>query len=266
MRFETPHRKRRRLALAEPFSDDSRDLLDDEMIHWRWLDDDERSRLEHLIKAFRFDHEFEWTPGIEQSDEIEVVVAASACLLILGLDSAYFRDVTSVIMYPSGVVVTGRRGSPDARGLETDAAVPILGEAALHGPVILAWDSARRSARHPETGHNVIYHEFAHKIDMADGSSDGAPPMGREAQARWNEVCGREYEMLRAGTNRHPFLDPYAGVNPGEFFAVATEFFFDKPADMARHKPDLYSVLSEFYHQDTAAREVASQRSTQRER
>ena len=257
MRFETPHSRKRRLALEEPLGDEARELLHTSMVHWRWLSEDERTRLETLIKGFRFDKEFEWTRGIERSEDIEIIVAASACLLILGLETAYFRDVSSIIMYPSGVVVEGRRGSPDARGLETDTAVPILGEAALHGPIILAWDSAKRSARHPETGHNVIYHEFAHKIDMADGTADGAPAMGTEHRERWEEVCTQEYEMLRSGSNPHPFLDPYAGVNPSEFFAVATEFFFDKPAEMAKHTPDLYGVLAEFYNQDPASREHA---------
>jgi Mlc titration factor MtfA (ptsG expression regulator) len=162
-------------------------------------------------------------------------------------------------MYPSSVVIKGRRGSPDAQGLETTSIVPILGEAALHGPVILAWDSAKKSATNPDTGHNVIYHEFAHKIDMADGLSDGAPPMHQEQRARWVEVCTREYELLRSGETLHPFLDPYAAVNASEFFAVATEFFFDKPAEMAHHKPDLYGVLEEFYRQNPASRELAYQ-------
>ena len=257
MRFETPRQRKRRLAVEAPFPQEFRDLLDEQMAHWCWLDDDERTRLEHLIKGFRFDRRFEWSNGLEQSDEIEVIVAASACLLILGLTRAYFRDVTSIIMYPSGVVVKGTRGSPTARGLETDAIVPIIGQAALHGPVILAWDSAKRSATHADTGHNVVYHEFAHKIDMADGSSDGAPPMDPQDRARWIEVCTREYEMLRAGENVHPFLDPYAGVNAGEFFAVATEFFFDKPVEMEHHKGELYGVLQGFYRQDPAARERA---------
>lgn len=234
-------------------------MLETGMAHWRWLSDDERARLERLVKGFLFDKRFEWSNGLERSIEIETMVAASACLLILGLDKAYFRDVSSIIMYPSSVVVKGRRGSPDAQGLETTAIVPILGEAALHGPVILAWDSARKSATSPDTGHNVIYHEFAHKIDMADGVSDGAPPMHEEERERWAEVCTREYNLLRSGEKQHPFLDPYAGVNASEFFAVATEFFFDKPVEMAHHKPDLYGVLEEFYHQDPAARELSYQ-------
>ena len=259
MRFQTLKQRRRTAALDAPFPDESREFLETEMTHWRWLDDDERSRLERLIKGFLFDKRFEWSNGLERSIEIETIVAASACLLILGLDKAYFRDVNSIIMYPSSVVIKGRRGSPDARGLETTAIVPILGEAALHGPVILAWDSAKKSATSQDTGHNVIYHEFAHKIDMADGVSDGAPPMHQDERARWVEVCTREFELLRSGEKLHPFLDPYAAVNASEFFAVATEFFFDKPVEMAHHKPDLYGVLEEFYHQDPASRELAYQ-------
>jgi Mlc titration factor MtfA (ptsG expression regulator) len=253
--FHTPKQRRRIAALDAPFPTESRDFLEAEMAHWRWLSNDERARLERLIQGFLFDKRFEWSNGLERSVEIETIVAASACLLILGLDKAYFRDVSSIIMYPSSVVIKGRRGSPDARGLETTAIVPILGEAALHGPVILAWDSAKRSATSPDTGHNVIYHEFAHKIDMADGVSDGAPPMNQDERARWVDVCTREYELLRSGEKQHPFLDPYAAVNPGEFLAVATEFFFDRPVEMAHHKPDLYGVLEEFYRQDPATRE-----------
>lgn len=260
MRFQTPKQRRRRAALDAPFPIESRDFLETEMVHWRWLSDDERTRLERRIKGFLFDKRFEWSNGLERSVEIETIVAASACLLILGLDKAYFRDVGSIIMYPSSIVVKGRRSSPDVQGLETTAIVPILGEAALHGPVILAWDSAKKSATSPDTGHNVIYHEFAHKIDMADGISDGAPPMHQENRARWAEVCTREYELLRSGENRHPFLDPYAAANASEFFAVATEFFFDMPMDMAHHKPYLYAVLEEFYRQDPAARERSYER------
>jgi Mlc titration factor MtfA (ptsG expression regulator) len=255
MRIETPRQRRRHKAIEAPFPDEWRTLLSTNMVHWRMLDDAERSRLEDLVKGFLFDKRFEWVDGLEESEDIKVLVAASACLLILGLENSYYRDVTSIIMYPSNTAQRGHRAAPEAAGLATDAIVPILGEAMLHGPVIIAWDSAKRSAAHPATGHNVIYHEFAHKIDMADGAADGLPPMAREQRERWEEVCRREYEALRDGTNEDPFLDVYGAVNRAEFFAVATELFFDRPVDMQRHEPDLYDVLREFYRQDPAARQ-----------
>ncbi len=254
MRIETPRKRRRRLAVEAPFPDQWQTLLDADMAHWRWLDDEERDHLECLIKGFLFDRSFEWIDGLEESDEIRVLVAASACLLILGLEQAYYRDVTSIIMYPTQTTQKGRRGAPEAAGLATDAIVPILGEAMLHGPVLIAWDSAKRSAAHANSGHNVIYHEFAHKIDMADGSIDGLPPMAQAQRDRWEEVCQREYASLRNGTNEDPLLDAYGAVNRAEFFAVATELFFNRPLDMQQSERDLYEVLSEFYRQDPAER------------
>ena len=254
MRIETPRKRRRRHAVEAPFPERWQTLLDANMAHWRWLDDDERHHLECLIKGFLFDRSFEWVDGLEESEEIKVLVAASASLLILSLEQAYYRDVTSIIMYPTQTTQKGRRGAPEAAGLATDAIVPILGEAMLHGPILIAWDSAKRSAAHANTGHNVIYHEFAHKIDMADGSADGLPPMAQSQRDRWEEVCRREYEALRDGTNDEPFLSTYGAVNPAEFFAVATEFFFDRPLDMETHRPDLYEVMEGFYQQDPAER------------
>ena len=258
MRIETPKQRRRRRAIEAPFPGEWRALLETDMAHWQWLDADERDDLECLIKGFLFDKRFEWVDGLDESDEIRVLVAASACLLILGLEQAYYRDVASVIMYPTQTTQRGHRGAPEAAGLATDAIVPILGEAMLHGPIVIAWDSARRSAAHPNTGHNVVYHEFAHKIDMADGWIDGTPPMAKAQRERWEEVCRREYEALRDGTDDEPFLRAYGAVNPAEFFAVATEFFFDRPIDMETHGPDLYEVLREFYRQDPAKRERRS--------
>jgi len=255
VRFEFPRQRRRRKAVEAAFPQEWSAYLNDGMFHWRWLDDDERSRMEDLIKGFLHDKRFEWSNGLVPSDQIRVLVAASACLLILGLERAYFRDVGSIIMYPTGVVIKGKRGSPSVRGLETESIVPILGEAALHGPMVIVWDSAQRAASEPDGGHNVIYHEFAHKIDMADGSADGIPPMDGALRDSWETVAEDEYQKLRAGENPHPFLDPYGAVNRAEFFAVATEFFFDEPRAMERHMPDLYGVLRDFYRQDTAARE-----------
>jgi len=258
MRIETPRKRRRRHALEAPFPQQWQTLLETAMAPGGWLHDADRARLECLTKGFLFDKNFEWIDGLEESDEIKVLVAASACLLILNLEQAYYRDVTSIIMYPTRTTQKGHRGAPESAGLATDAIVPILGEAMLHGPILIAWDSAKRSAAHANTGYNVIYHEFAHKIDMADGSADGLPPMAKTQRDRWEEVCRREYEALRDGTSDEPFLNTYGAVNPAEFFAVATEFFFDRPIDMESHEPDLYQVLREFYRQDPAERERRS--------
>jgi Mlc titration factor MtfA (ptsG expression regulator) len=141
-------------------------------------------------------------------------------------------------------------------GTVTEGPLPILGQAHdRRGPVLLAWDQALRSSMQPGSGHNVVYHEFAHKLDMLDQLVDGTPPfVNRDAQREWVEVCTAIFESLRAG-QEHPPLDGYAATNPAEFFAVATEAFLDAPAALEAHEPALYSVLRDYYQQDPAARE-----------
>lgn len=182
---------------------------------------------------------------------MQLLIAAQAALLVLGLDIGHYREVGAIIVHPSTVVVRGPRHAA-VPGLMTDAPLSVLGQAAHRGPIVIAWDAVRNDARHPERGHNVVFHEFAHKLDMLDDVIDGTPPMPRSELERWVEVCTREYESLQAGGDR--FLSDYAGVNPGEFFAVATEAFFDRPVDMARQKPELYEALAGFYRQDPATR------------
>jgi Mlc titration factor MtfA (ptsG expression regulator) len=123
--------------------------------------------------------------------------------------------------------------------------------------VILVWDAVLRGARHPEQGHNVVYHEFAHKLDMLDGAADGTPVFADRARfIEWVAVCSREFLRLRrlADEGEETFLDDYAATNEAEFFAVATEEFFDRPVALRENAPDLYRVLSAYYRQDPAGR------------
>jgi Mlc titration factor MtfA (ptsG expression regulator) len=250
-------RLRRRAALRKPFPEEWRSVVSARLAHWQYLDEAERERLEVLIRLFLVDHEFEAARGMELGDDVRLTIAAQACLLLVGLDRDGFRDVSSIIVYPSTVVRTGVFASPVLAGAVTDAPVPLLGEARPRGPVLIVWDQALAQARHPGRGHNVVFHEFAHKIDMADGSADGTPRMpDRASYRRWVEVCTRELDLVRraAGAGEPTLLRDYAGTNPAEFFAVATEVFFDRPVAMEGERPDLYDVLREFYRQDPAAR------------
>ncbi len=230
-----------------------RDLTAATVAHWAVLDDGERDRLGDLM-AQVVERRWEAANGFALTDEIRVVIAAQAALLVLGLDIDCYRDVTAIIVHPTTVTLRGERAGP-ARGVVTDEPLPIVGQAqSRRGPVVIAWDAARAGARHPERGYNVVLHEFAHKLDMLDGTVDGTPPLpDRAARQRWIDVCTAEYDLLRAGEGG-TVLRAYAGVNPGEFFAVATEVFFDRPVQLLAEKSALYEVLSAFYRQDPAAR------------
>jgi Mlc titration factor MtfA (ptsG expression regulator) len=138
----------------------------------------------------------------------------------------------------------------------SDGPVPILGEAhERRGPVLVAWDEASVAARRPGRGHNVVLHELAHKLDMVDHIADGAPPLHHRVDPdRWRAVCVEVFTALGRGDARPP-LDPYGATDPAEFFAVATEAFFDVPRALEAREPELFAILRDYYGQDPAARD-----------
>jgi Mlc titration factor MtfA (ptsG expression regulator) len=250
--FETRRHRMRRERYEAGFLPEWVELLDRKMGHWRHLDDDERARLEDLALALVADKAWEAANGFELTDEMMVLISAHAALLVLGLPDDSFRGVHSIVVHPTTLLMTGPHSQ--VAGLVSDDPMPILGQAVDGGPVLIAWDTALDEARHPGRGHNVVFHEFAHKLDMLDGTVDGTPPLAdAEQHQRWVEVCTAAYEQVEGGGGGRS-LRSYAGVNPGEFFAVATEAFFDAPEVLGREHPELYGVLSAFYRQDPAAR------------
>ena len=196
-----------------------------------------------------------WEPsnGFALNEEMLVTVAIEAAVLILSLGTDYYREVSAIVVYPTTIISRGTYAGP-VMGTVSDSVIPVLGQAHdRRGPVIIAWDEARESARNSGRGRNVVFHEFAHKLDMLDAMTDGTPPLRKNQLARWVEVCTEAYESLRAGVPRPP-LDDYAATNVAEFFAVATESFFDVPVSLKQHEPNLYEVLADFYRQDPADR------------
>ncbi len=253
---------RRKALLESPFPVEWRKLLDQNVAHVRRLQPSSLEELHALIQVFVAEKKWEGCAGLEITDEIRVTIAAQACMLVLALPNDLYREVDSILVYPSTVIVPERKPSFfEIPGEVARGPTAILGEAQLRGPVILIWDSVLRNARHPERSHNVVYHEFAHKLDMLTGRADGTPPLESEAQRkRWRIVCSEEFlklqEMAKGGVPS--FLDVYGAVNEAEFFAVATEQFFDQPTSMKRHHPSLYELLHEFYRQDPAALDAAA--------
>ncbi len=250
---------RRKKILQEPFPADFREILKKRYRHYSFLDDAEKRHLEQLVQVFMAEKEFEGCKGLEITHEIRVLISAEACMLLLCLHHDLYRGLDSILVYPS-VVVT----PPSTRGVFLQSPLierqrtPISGQAFMRGPVILVWDVVKRDARHPERKHNVVYHEFAHLLDMEDGTADGTPVLhGREQYRQWAKVFTEEFVALRRRSEqgRKTFLDSYGALNEAEFFAVATEFFFDEPVQMQTKHKALYDVLSGFYKQDTAARE-----------
>src|SRR3981189_881871 len=148
----------------------------------------------------------------ELNDEILTTIALEAAVLVLGLDTDYYREVSTIIVYPTTILSRGTYAGP-VRGTVTDEVTPVLGQAHdRRGAILLAWDDVLHAARHPGRGRNVVFHEFAHKLDMLDDVTDGTPPLETKEQlARWVEVCTEAYTALREGEDRPP-LAPYGGT------------------------------------------------------
>lgn len=249
--------KAAREAAAVPFPDVWRDRLRTRWPMYTTLRDDERDTLESLVQVFVARTRFEAAQGFAVTDEMKVLVAAQACLLLVGLDDPtldLYSRLTSVIIHPRTVVLKGTHHvGGTAGGLQSDAAQTLSGQAVHRGPVVLAWSTLAFEARHASRGQNVVMHEFAHQLDMADGMIDGTPPIrDRALRARWVEVCTAEFRRLRRGDETA--LRGYAATDPGEFFAVATETFFTRGAHLTETAPELYDVLREVYGQEPAAR------------
>jgi MtfA peptidase len=254
MRFESRRQRRRREAVEQPFPEAWRRLLNSRWPLWNSLSSAERDRLEELIKVFLAEKRFESAKGFEVTDSMRVLIAAQACLLVLELGLEYYEGVGSILVHRSTVVLRGQRATGTA-GLVSSDPLPIDGQAQYRGPVLIAWDAASYDGRHPSRGLNVVFHEFAHKLDMLDGTVDGTPPLAdEETRQRWIDVCTREFRAMRRRTDDDDLLRDYGAQNPGEFFAVATEVFFTRPVELETDKPALYQVLADFYRQDPAAR------------
>jgi Mlc titration factor MtfA (ptsG expression regulator) len=230
-------------------------VLQSNVPHYALLTLDEQDRLRRDTQVFLAEKNWEGCGGLEMTDEIRVTIAAHACIMLLGMEHDYFAGVLSILVYPKAFQAPQRRHI--GGGLELDDASDRLGEAWYRGPVILAWKEIRREGRHPHSGRNLVWHEFAHQLDMLDRATDGTPPLNsREQLRRWQEVMTAEFNGLIADAEagRPTLLDEYGATNEAEFFAVTTECFFDLPGPLRDEHPRLYALLAEYYGQDPARR------------
>src|SRR5262249_9098069 len=151
-------------------------------------------------KEFLADKRFEAAKDFQVTEAMQVLIAAQACLLVLELGLDYYRGVGTIVVHRSSMVLRGPRATGSA-GLMSSGPYPTDGQAHYGGPVLIAWDAASYDGRHPSRGLNVVFHEFAHKLDMLDGTVDGTPPLDDEqARQRWIDVCTRIFEAMRRGT------------------------------------------------------------------
>ncbi|GMV00890.1 MAG: zinc-dependent peptidase [Burkholderiaceae bacterium] len=231
------------------------------------LDEAERALLKGQCEAFLAAKAFSGAAGFVIDDQVRIAIALQACLPALHLGLSGYRDFVEIVVYPDRFVAP--RKEIDEAGVMHEYDDELAGEAMQGGPVVLSWPDADPAGGH--AGYNVVIHEFAHKLDMLDGSPDGAPPLPAGMRARWTHTMTTAYEdfctrldRIEAAIPRHVDpesaaadawydglpLDPYAATDPGEFFAVAAETFFTAPQALAHAYPALYALFRDYFRQD----------------
>jgi MtfA peptidase len=244
--------RRRDKLRSEPLSYEWRRILETNFPAFNWLSREDQDELSGHVQVFLAEKHMEGCGGLVLTDEIRVTIAAQACLLLLHRETDYYPDLTSVLVYPTGYTEQSARhigGGIWEEGPEDRLGHTARGLRAL----VLAWDAARHGALNPNDGRNVVLHEFAHQLDFENDTADGTPALDTNAQyASWDRVMGIELHALRhAAANGIPtVLDTYGASNPIEFFAVATEAFFERPHALKAQHPALYSELQKFFRQD----------------
>jgi Mlc titration factor MtfA (ptsG expression regulator) len=217
----------------------------------RRRDAGQAQELRRLVSLFLDRKEFSAVGGLRLRNDVVVAIAAQACLPVLRLGLDRYDGFVGIVVHPGAVVA--RREHTDEAGVVHEYDEPLSGEAMEGGPVMLSWDDVRRAGQSAGAGYNVVIHEFAHVLDMADGIADGVPLLPPELPRRdWVALLRHEHESLQARVRagEATALDPYAAQSPEELFAVASEAFFVSPALLMQEHPALYGVFVRFYGQD----------------
>jgi Mlc titration factor MtfA (ptsG expression regulator) len=250
--FFKSRRRARLRALSIP--DDWRRIIERNVSIVQRLPPDDVQELYGHVQVFLAEKHFEGCGGLELTDEIRVTIAAQACLLLLHRDTDYYPRLTSILVYPSTYLVPGEHSL--GAGVLEEGDEPLLGHTQSSlSAMVLAWDSSLGGARVIDDGENLVFHEFAHQLDFENGDVNGTPLLESNGQyASWARVLGAELDALRRAseTGAPSVLDEYGAENPAEFFAVATEAFFERPVELRAKHAALYAELRAYYRQDPA--------------
>ncbi|QFU23570.1 zinc-dependent peptidase [Shewanella eurypsychrophilus] len=243
--------RRRQQINQQAFPKQWRKILKRHMPYFRSLPADLQLQLKKLIQVFISEKEFVGCDGIIIDDEIRVTIAAQACLLLLNRQTDFYPNLKQILVYPSVFYVNNQEQR--SGGVVSERQRILSGESWQNGKVILSWQTTQADAANPIDGSNVVIHEFAHQLDQEDGHANGAPILNRFSDyTTWSKVLSEEFETLQrnAEHNQPSLFSYYGATNPAEFFAVATEVFFERPQEFYLYHRALYQELSLFFKLD----------------
>jgi Mlc titration factor MtfA (ptsG expression regulator) len=245
---------RRKRIKNKPCRDDWLKIIEANVPYYNSMPPDDKIELQQHILIFLSEKCFEGCGRLEITDEIKVTIAAYACILLLHRKTDYYPRLRSILVYPKTFVAPHKSYLPG--GIIAEGDIPLRGQSWHKGPVILSWDDVRHSYADAHDGQNVVFHEFAHQIDSTGGESDSSEVLKRRSSfIAWARVLQKDFEKHKKAVSKNlpTLLSKYAATNEAEFFAVATEFFFEKPHQLKKAHTELYNELKRFYNQDPAA-------------
>jgi Mlc titration factor MtfA (ptsG expression regulator) len=251
--FQLKKRRRARL-MKTPLPAERLAIVERNVPYYRLLPPADRDELRGLIQVFLAEKHFEGCDGLVITDEHRLTIAALACVLLLHRETDFYPLLQSILVYPHTFVAPLKERAPG--GVVIEDFEEREGESWDRGALILSWDDVLGDAADPRDGYNVVFHEFAHQLDDEAGVADGAPRLRkRSLYADWSRVFEAEYQALVEDVERHreTVLDEYGSESPAEFFAVATEAFFEIPGELKEAHPELYAQLALYYEQDPAS-------------
>ena len=189
--------------------------------------------------------------AINSKPVMKLIVAADACVLVLNKPWPLYRNVKEILLYPSAYYAP--QSTRDSAGLVSYHNTVRLGESWPGGTLVLSWHDVLEGNRLPSDGHNLVFHEFAHQLDQETGKTTGTPILKSSADYKeWGRVFSRAFTQLKSHVaySMPHVIHSYGATNEAEFFAVLTETFLEKPAELRRYDPEIYSMLVNYYQFD----------------
>jgi len=241
----------RRKISQKPFKKSWRKIIQNRMPYFRQMPADLQLQLKQHIQVFLAEKTFVGCNGVEITDEIRITVAAQACLLLLNRKTNYYPKLQTILVYPRAFIKEQQTIGAD--GIQHTKKTALAGESWEYGKVVLSWQDTLDGAEVPDDGRNVVIHEFAHQLDQENGKANGAPILGkRQSYQCWSEVFSAQFEQLKrqANTGSPSLFDYYGATNPAEFFAVASEVFFEQSKQFYQQYPKLYRQIQQYYQVD----------------
>lgn len=235
--------------LSSPLSDRERAIITAGVPMIRRLPPKFRDRLEGKVNLFLNQVRYFGCDGLDVTEEMELSIAAQACLLVVNSD-LWYDNLTTILIYPSAFKSRQQRHSGY---VVTEKEVVRTGESWDRGPVILSWAHSKQGAMNDHDGQNVVLHEFAHQIDDLSGRTNGVPILGKgQSFAEWERVFLTAFDahVQAVEAGRRTVIDPYGAEGHEEFFAVSVEVFFERPKALKAEAPDVYEQLSKLFRLD----------------